>query len=71
MKIRNKRPYAVEVDHDGKTYECAARPGVVEVPDELGKSLLQQEDAWSSAEDGDGDDMTAKRPARAAADKEG
>ena len=53
MLVRNKRSYAVEiVDSDTDTvYECAARPGTVEVPDALGKRLLKQEDAWGSAED--------------------
>lgn len=49
-KIRNKRPYAVEiVDNadDGKVYECAARPGVVDVPPSLAASLLEQEENWS------------------------
>lgn len=64
MQIRNKRPYAVEVDHDGVTYTAAAGD-TVDVPDELGESLLEQHDAWSS-----GDDHTSKRPARAASEKE-
>ena len=53
MKIRNLRTYAVEIDdpENRTTYECAARPGVVEVPDALAKSLLKQEDAWTSADD--------------------
>lgn len=50
MKIRNKRSYAVEIDHEGETFECAAR-GTVEVPDALGKRLLKQEDAWGAADD--------------------
>ena len=52
-KIRNLRSYAVEIEDpdEGVVYECAARPGVVEVPDALAKSLLKQEDAWSSADD--------------------
>lgn len=67
MKIRNERSFAVEVDHEGETFECAARPGVVDVPDALGESLLLQEDSWSSAEDD-----SPKRPSKAStSEKEG
>ena len=53
MRVRNKRPYPVVIEDaaSGASYECAARPGVVEVPDVLGKRLLKQEDAWDVAED--------------------
>lgn len=54
MEVRNLRPFAVEIVDpatDGATYECAARPGVVEVPDKLGRSLLKQEDAWAAVDD--------------------
>ena len=60
MNVRNRRSYAVTIDDpdSGESYECAARPGVVEVPDALGKSLLKQEDAWASVDD---DEKPAKR----------
>lgn len=62
MKIRNLRSYAVEVDdpETGTVYECAARPGVVDVPASLGKRLVKQQDAWASADDDDKPSKTEK-----------
>lgn len=63
---RNLRPFAVEVvDPDtGDVYECAARPGVVELPDKLAKSLDKQPDAW-------GDPDADEKPKRGRAADEG
>lgn len=49
MLIRNKRPYAVEIVDTGQVVEGG---DVAEVPDELGDSLAQQEDAWEAADSG-------------------
>jgi hypothetical protein len=65
MEIRNQRPYAVtfEDPETGEGFVCAARPGTVEVPDKLGRNLVQQGDNWSKIDE--------KPRAKAAADKEG
>lgn len=47
MLIRNKHPETREIVDTGDHVE----PGeTVEVPDELGESLVQQVDVWESAE---------------------
>lgn len=54
MEVRNLENVAVEIvdpDDPDSTYQCAARPGTVEVPDKLGRKLLHQSDRWASAED--------------------
>jgi hypothetical protein len=51
-KIRNRHPYDVQIvdnNNGGTVYECAARPGVVDVPAELAASLLEQEENWAPA----------------------
>lgn len=49
MLIRNKRPYAVEIVDTG---QCVEAGETAEVPDELGKSLVQQVDVWEPADGG-------------------
>lgn len=44
MKVKNKRSYTVEIPEVG-----FVDPGEsIDVPDELGKALLAQEDAWGT-----------------------
>lgn len=46
MHVVNQRSYALVIDATG----VVAEPGVpVEVPDDLGKSLLEQPDNWAAA----------------------
>lgn len=62
-EVRNKRPYPVRI-HDieaGTTYRCAARPGTVEVPEALAKSLLEQEENWSDVKPGKSDEAKARK----------
>ena len=49
MQVRNKRPYAVEIVATGDRVEGG---DTVEVPDEVGKELVKQTDAWEAVDDG-------------------
>ena len=49
MQVKNKRPYAVEIVATGDRVEGGE---TVEVPDELGESLIEQVDAWEAVDGG-------------------
>ena len=55
VEVRNKRPYPVRVHvlENDETYRCAASPGTVEVPASVAKSLLAQDENWSSVKKSD------------------
>ena len=44
MKVKNKRPYPVEIPDVG----FVDAGDSIEVPDDLGQSLVEQVDAWES-----------------------
>ena len=46
MEIRNKRPYPVEIAATGQIVEAG---GTVDVADDLGSALCEQEDNWTAA----------------------
>lgn len=45
MKVKNKRPYEVEIPDVG----FVEAGGTIDVPEDLGKSLCAQEDNWAPA----------------------
>lgn len=47
MELKNKRPYAVEIVATGQTVEGGE---TVEVPDDVGKALAEQVDAWETVQ---------------------
>lgn len=49
MQVKNRRPMAVEIAAPNFDFFADVEPsGVVEVPDDLGKSLLEQPDNWAA-----------------------
>lgn len=44
MKVKNKRSYEVEIPEVG----FVDAGDVIEVPDDLGKSLVKQQDVWEA-----------------------
>lgn len=61
MQVRNLFTFPREIDHEGTTYHCAARPGTVDVPAKLARSLADQ-DGWDLVEEKDtGKDATTTK----------
>lgn len=48
MKVRNVRPYPVQI---ATTSQTVGPGGLTEVEDDVGRSLLEQPDAWRPADD--------------------
>lgn len=64
MKVRNKRDVAVVIAPAGAQIGVeAAAGGVVEVDDDLGRSLLEQSDRWEAVK------PSNEKPAAAAKEK--